>query len=333
MRKIPEGPGSATPSDSEGPPAPPSGPGPLAAGPRRHPVAAAWAASSLLHILLLIVAAFITVGGGPGRGPHVDDAELIGIAVLTESELGQLSEAALEASTPVLEALDDPLAVQVDLRLPDTVAALDDPLSLADSIAALTAGLGAGDISSLALGGAGGSAAFFGVEASGGRIAYLVDISGSMDVGIGMSTITRLDVLKRELANSVAALPEGSQFFVVLFEGGSRPLGGRMEWAQASEAGKAWARRNIAQIQSAGGTEPIPGFKMIFALRPRPDVIYFMTDGEFDEDAPRQINVMNGDLRIPIHTICFDSTEGEHLMRKIAEDSGGSYTYVPGAAR
>lgn len=299
----------------------------------RKPLAAAWAGSMVIHLVILLLAALITVGGQAG-GARPDEPTTIGIAVLTEAELGSLMEASLDAATPTLtETIEDPLAIQVDLMIPEALTAFDEPLDMARAASELTEGLGAGDVTGGALGGAGGAASFFGVEAKGTRFAYIVDISGSMDIGIGATHMTRIAVLRNELYSSVASLLEHSRFFIALFHHESMPLGGKLEWTPASDAGKAWARRHIAQIAAAGGTEPLPAFRMVFSLRPRPDAIYFMTDGEFSQDAPRLIALMNADLRIPIHCICFDSTEGESLMRKIAEDSGGTYNFVSGVGR
>jgi hypothetical protein len=135
--------------------------------------------------------------------------------------------------------------------------------------------------------------------------------------------------LKTELDKSVAGL-ENATFFVALFSSDAKPMGGRLDWVAANDSGKQWARRTIPLIAAEGETIPVPAFKMIFTLRPRPDAIYFMTDGEFDKDYANQIARLNEEPRIPIHCITFTSKEGEDVMRKIALDSGGTYTHVPG---
>jgi hypothetical protein len=57
-----------------------------------------------------------------------------------------------------------------------------------------------------------------------------------------------------------------------------------------------------------------------------------MTDGEFDESVVQEVAVLNSKLRepIPIHCICFASQSGEEHMKKIAAQSKGTYTFVPG---
>jgi hypothetical protein len=300
-------------------------------GGRNHrQLAIAWGTSAAIHVLILIIAALITVRS-PASLTGREDPEPVGIAVLLEEDLGSMSDVAVDTSTPsITDALTEPLAVEIDLAIPDALASFDQPLDMSKVATELTSGLGAGDLSAGSLGGAGGSATFFGVEAKGSRFAYIVDISGSMEVGVTGGATPRIEVLKRELMGSVAALSESARFFIVIFSHTSAPLGGKLEWTPGNEPGKSWARRAIAALRADGGTEPLPAFELVFAIRPRPDAIYFMTDGEFHHDAPRRIALMNGDLRIPIHTICFDSREGEQLMRRIAEDSGGTYTFVSG---
>jgi hypothetical protein len=86
----------------------------------------------------------------------------------------------------------------------------------------------------------------------------------------------------------------------------------------------------VPLIAAEGATEPLSAFKIVFTLKPKPDAIYFMTDGEFDEGAAAVIARMNAEWKIPIHCLTFVSREGERVMKKIAADSGGTYAHVSG---
>lgn len=179
----------------------------------------------------------------------------------------------------------------------------------------------------------GGSAEFLGLTASGTRFAFILDISGSMDAGVGFGTAKRIDGLKAELGKSLEGLQPNACFFVALFSSNAVPMGGRTEWVGATDAGKAWARRTVPLIAADGATEPMPAFKMVFTLRPKPDAIYFLTDGEFNPEYANQIARLNAEYRIPIHCITFFSRDGEATMRRIAEESGGSFAHVSGAGK
>ena len=293
--------------------------------------------SLLIHTILGVVAALILVGGGQAGGAGGGSSEEIGVAVMTEAELGSVMQAAgLNADTPAVA--DAPTATlpgsEVEIQISDAGLGGADPGDLSAGAGALTAGLGAGDITGgPGLGGAGpggGAASFFGVEARGTRFTYIVDVSGSMDIGVGVGEVKRIDVLKTELGKSLNALLENAFFFVALFSNDAKPLGARAEWVGATDAGKAWARQKVPLIIAEGATEPINAFKMAFRMRPRADAIYFMTDGEFLEDYVGEIARLNAEWRIPIHCITFISREGEKSMKKIAEQSGGTYNHVSG---
>jgi hypothetical protein len=294
--------------------------------------------SMLVHLLLWIIAAFVLIGGGQAGGAGDGNGSgTVGVAVMTEAELGQLQGGTIEADAPAVAEAPAAAALpagDTDMHVTDAVSGGGGiEGGLGEGMGTLTSG-GAGDISGgpgLGGGGAGGGAAsFFGVEARGTRFAYVIDISGSMDLGVGVGSLRRIDILKTELGKSLAALMENAKFFVALFSSDAKPMGGKIEWVSANESGKQWARRTVPLIAAEGETVPIPAFKMVLTLRPRPDAIYFMTDGEFDKDYANQIARMNAEFRIPIHCITFVSKEGEEVMRKIAADSGGTYTHFAG---
>jgi len=286
-------------------------------------LAIALIASLTVHALLLALAAVLVFGrgGGPG-GPSVEPVEF---AIMTDVELAQLQQEALLDDVPEIPSEESELP---DIELSEEQ--LDAEVSaLIQDLGDVGSQIGAGDITGqgLGMGGAGaGGASFFGIEATGNRFAYIVDVSGSMDVA------GKLQSLQGELNRSLTGLAETSSFFVSLFSTGADPLGGEVKWTDATDRGKATARAHITHIAARGGTNPLPGFQMVFSLRPRPDAIYFMTDGQFPEEAVIEIERLNRSLKVPIHCITFGSTEGEAMMRYIAHRSGGTYTHVPGPA-
>lgn len=303
------------------------------------PVTIAAAFMSLLtHLVLAVIAAIIYVGGAQagGAGDGGEGGGGVGVAVMTEAELGEIQSAGLDAEAPAVPEISPTTLPggDEDLGVPEIAGAGGAEGGLADGLGGLTSGLGAGNISGgpgLGAGGSGGGAAsFFGVEARGTRFIYICDVSGSMDATVGNGTTRRIDILKVELLRSLEELLEKAHFFVCLFSSDAQPLGNRMEWIVASDAGKQWARRTIPLIVAQGGTEPMNAFRVALSLRPRADAIYFMTDGEFAEEYATQIANMNADYKIPIHCITFVSREGESTMKRIAAESGGTYTHVPG---
>ncbi len=264
----------------------------------------------------------LSAGAGPAPMPGVVD-----FAVMTEAELSQLQDSALSFDSPsVPETNQEPLPEIESLDMPSEEEITG---SLAE-IAPTTIGAGAGDIgqtSGLSEGGSGsGSASFFGVEATGSRFLYIVDTSGSMGIG------GKLEALQHELVKSLDGLLEAAEFLVITYNSGASALDGRQVWSDADERGRRAARRAIANLGASGGTNPGPAFQLAFAMRPPPDAIYFMTDGEFSDEVAGEIAMLNAEYKVPIHCIAFVSRESEILMRTIAQQSGGSYTFVPAPA-
>ena len=66
------------------------------------------------------------------------------------------------------------------------------------------------------------------------------------------------------------------------------------------------------------------------ALDLKPDAIYFLTDGAFDEDLVDKLRQWNRVKKVRIYTIGYLYTTGEYeeRLRRIASENGGSYRFV-----
>ena len=283
------------------------------------------AVSLLVHMIAWFIAGNYWVAKGVG-GTSLGVSEAVEVAVLTSAELAQATSTDVSfdsPSVPELQPEELPAVEDLSVEAEESSAAgtLDDLLDtgLGEGAGDLGEGIGLGE----GAGTGGGSASFFGAEATGTRFAYIVDVSGSMAVG------GKLQTLQAELARSIEGLTEAADFLVVTYSSGAMPLEGRSEWVDADERGKRFARRAIGALEASGGTNPSPAFTLAFAMKPRPDAVYFMTDGEFSEEVAGEIAMLNAELKAPIHCIAFVSRESEALMRRIAHESGGSYTFVP----
>lgn len=295
---------------------------------------AAFALSLLVHALGGFASTFIRVGGPASgeAGPGGDGPGSVEMAVVTEGELAALQEVAAPTGMPLVPEVVAGTAEAVEPE-ETLVGGSFGPgegvseLGLESIGGGDIAGGGGGDGLGLGGSGGGGGASFFGVEAQGTRFAYIVDVSGSM------SLEGRLESLKRELTKSVEGLMESGSFFIVLFSGDAQLLGGRREWSDATDATKRWARRTIAKILAQGETNPLPAFRLVLSTKPRPDAIYFMTDGDFGTQADLvalEVAALNSEFRTPIHCICFVERQSEQVMKRIARESGGTYTFIAG---
>ncbi len=287
--------------------------------------------SLLVHLLFLSIAGIWRVGGFGGGGTGgTGEGTSAEMALIDETDLGALIQADLELATPGIDDKAPTNAPGIDLVDVPGGSGLPDSGELGSVGTGLGgAGTGKGIGSGDGQGGSGGGGAkFFGVEARGSRFAYVVDVSGSMEG-------PKLATLKRELANSVDGFAENAQFVIFLFESTFQTLGTKDKWLDATSKNKNDTIRQIAAITARGGTEPAAAFTAAFTrMRPRPDAIYFMTDGLFDAGVAETIAAHNKTGRkVPVHCIAFAERGSEALMRKIAEMSGGTYTYIEGPRR
>ncbi len=296
--------------------------------------------SITVHVLIALQSTLFGTGGAMGGGPGDLGSSSTPGTMVAETTLESFTVEELDAGDPTdLATMPSIEAPSVDLSALSGGSGLNIELPSADpgalpGLAGSGLGGGSGDGDGFGDGsgefgtgggGGGGGARFFGVEARGSRFAYVVDVSGSMQG-------ERLVALKQELTNSLDGLLSASSFLVLLFNSDSVPLGGRVKWIDASESAKRRIFEMLGKVVAGGGTHPEEAFEMAFSLKPRPDAIYFMTDGLFDSAVAEQVSRWNKQDRriVPIHCIAFGTRDSEALMREIAQSSGGSFTYIAG---
>ncbi|CAG1009484.1 hypothetical protein PHYC_03708 [Phycisphaerales bacterium] len=281
--------------------------------------------SLLFHLAGWQVARFVMVGGVGAATAGAGDSEgAIEMAVLTEGELDAIQGADVEVSTPSVP--DAPIAIETpQITTGDEGTGEGEGGGSPGEIGEIGDVGGGGDIGSggegLGLGGGGGGASFFGVEAVGNRFAYIVDVSASMDE-------FRMNALRRELHKSIEGLLETSQFMIVKYSTESTLVGTEDGWQEASSNVKRQMKGHIEALMPEDNTIPVPGFNLVFAHRPRPDAIYFMTDGDFSDDEAEAIIAMYKTFKTPVHCICLGFQGGEPRMRKIARATKGTFTFV-----
>ncbi len=162
---------------------------------------------------------------------------------------------------------------------------------------------------------------FFGLgrRARGARnIVYVVDRSGSM--------MTTFDAVRGEMRRSVDGLRRGQKFHVILFNAGP-PLENRpKKLVPATASQKGHLFEFLDAIQAEGATDPIPAMERAFEVDP--DLIYFLTDGDFAPALLERLRELNRDQRVKIFTIAYVSEAGRGLLEQIAREHGGEFRFV-----
>lgn len=309
-----------------------------AGGPLAHrrwwelPGVMAVAISLFLHVAGFLMAAVI-IFEAP-KGGDIGEGDSIELAVMSDVELTEMMSMVTGGGPQFAEELTQEQPV---FEIEDLSAPLADLDNFTRDLTLITGLSGAGDSQSGSADGAGigdvalssaVGASFFGVEARGSRFAYIIDVSGSMQG-------PRITALQRALLASIQEMTSDARFSIILYSGFANPLTGS-GWIRANDRGKLDAERKLAVIRAQGETNPIPAFRLVLDLKPRPDAIYFMTDGEFTDVVESRLRTdiarmtRTPDLNIPIHCITFVERSSEPLMRLIARQTGGSYNHVEG---
>lgn len=167
-----------------------------------------------------------------------------------------------------------------------------------------------------------GFATFCGLEAKGYRFVFIVDSSGSMQG-------QRFSSACQELMTSIADLDEHQSFYVIFFNATEYPQAYPHVDHEMSPAGVASLERLTVWMRGVipnGWTNPDGAIRR--ALDLKPDAIFLLTDGEFNQGGALSV-IRRHKFRAAIHTVAFASAEGAPMLQEIAARTGGTFRFVP----
>jgi hypothetical protein len=95
----------------------------------------------------------------------------------------------------------------------------------------------------------------------------------------------------------------------------------------ATTGNRSKAAKWIKAFRPEGDTAPEDAIER--ALKMKPQVIYFLTDGEIPNTTRSTAQRFNTEHKTVIHTIAFEYEGGAEQLRGIAADSRGKYRFVP----
>ncbi len=186
-------------------------------------------------------------------------------------------------------------------------------------------GLGAGGGGGTGFGGGGGGGTtFFGVQGTGRRVAFIVDKSGSMSRG------NRMAVARAEVTSAVWGLPDYAKACVLFYDTMVVSPPGFDTFTRLRGASRDDFVSFLAGMRPSGDTSPIGAFRRAFGQGERPDLVYFLSDGEINPEEVDAILALNASGRpAVIHCIALGSDAGKVQLQRVAAVSGGSFTFVP----
>ena len=300
------------------------------------------AASAAVHVVLLIVLAWLWLGRDPGEA---------GLAALDSR--WEAAEPA-ETLTELELATDDPTPDDTDGgRAPDVLTPASDAVELPALFPTFAAPAPAEDQSAeqlLAAGladevgaapatvddGSGGSGdgegagdgdgrGFFGAKPNGRRFVYVVDRSGSMNYPHDSEAKTRFRRLKMELLSSIGQMTPDMEFYIIFFNEDPHPMPAR-ELQSATPEAKQHFLEWMSRVRAVGRTDPRIALKI--AMRLEPDTIYFLSDGSFQHQITQDLRQIRQRQAV-IHTFAFGETAGRETLEWIAANNRGKYHFVP----
>ncbi|MFN0195148.1 MAG: vWA domain-containing protein [Planctomycetaceae bacterium] len=166
---------------------------------------------------------------------------------------------------------------------------------------------------------------FFGIPVDGKKFVFVVDASRSMNHPHDGPAKTRFGRLKIELVNTIGQMTEENQFFVIFFNDRAIPMPSD-RLVHATKDNQLTCLEWVATAHTGGQTDPREA--LMLALNLNPDIIYFLTDGEFEYRVVKDVKAANKQ-KTPIYTFCFSDRAGEKFLKQIAEQNHGEYYYIP----
>lgn len=179
--------------------------------------------------------------------------------------------------------------------------------------------------------GAGVTIAYHGIPLVSKRIAFLIDVSGSMKEPLATDQKrTRLAEAKDQLTHVLAALPEDHECNLIAYDSELHPVWDRLRRVNAENRAALLAATTKLTIGTA--TNIFDALEAAFA-DPQVDTIYLLTDGEpttgrlvDPDDIQDEVARWNRQRQIVVH--CIGLGVDSRLLRGLAKASGGEYRHV-----
>jgi hypothetical protein len=303
----------------------------------------AWLVSAVLHLILLLAFGLLTTAGTP-TGSAEEPGRTVGIVLAKRTdnkrEYFSPEQNILDQVTDTPAATDG--SVGEGIRLPQGATESPAPVD-ANEFLPKTPLIGPGDLAGGGPKGAGdattGKAAskavpggaktsVFGLEGEGHKFVYVFDRSASMSEPRGLP----LAAAKYELVSSLRSLDKTHQFLIIFFNHEEprvfNPTGQPGRLVFADDVNREAARRFVDRITADGGTRPEAA--LVAAVKTRPDVIFFLTDGQDLDYAMIERITRTNRGGASIHCIEFAAGGGgqNQLLIRLASMNGGKHVRV-----
>ena len=284
-----------------------------------------WAISIGVHLLIAVIGLFVawsTASPGPKKvivplTTFAGDVVAEDLELPEDFELSVSSEQQQTAEAIDVAPADPPDMLEIKRESP--LSAIDVEVSLPLPPGTTT------DRPELAV-------QLFGVGGNARTVVFLVDASGSL--------VDALPEVIAELSRSIRKLSNEQRFTVIFFQGGrviQVPVphqGLKRATADAKRAVIRWIALDSGNIRATGSTSPIVALEQ--AIKLKPELIFVMSDdfrgigdtAASQRDMLRRVASAVGKQNLAINTIEFNDADRAGILRRIAEQHGGTYKHV-----
>jgi hypothetical protein len=145
--------------------------------------------------------------------------------------------------------------------------------------------------------------------------------------------IHRFALLRMELARAIRQLQPVQSYNVVFFRDQGAAAASKDGLLLASNDNRRKTQQFLDDFSPSGQTNPLPALKLAFAQKPQ--LLYFLTDGEFNNlvsyaEVVAEIARLNPERKVKLNTISFGSHDlkAEEVLKRIAQENGGMYKRV-----
>jgi hypothetical protein len=167
----------------------------------------------------------------------------------------------------------------------------------------------------------------FGEGGNARTIAFTCDASGSM--------IPKFGLLRRELQKAIDGLRHIQRFSITFYADKKAIAFENGNLVYATDENKRKAAKWLDDIYPSGQTDPVPSLEIAF--KGKPDLLYMLTDGEFDNNAEvmKRVGGLNKDKRTRVNTIAFIDKDADKasdtfikFLTTLADQNGGKFKQV-----
>lgn len=170
-------------------------------------------------------------------------------------------------------------------------------------------------------------ASYWNIPVRSDRVAFVVDVSGSMNQPFGTGGGTRLDESKRQLERVLAMLPPKAKVNLVAFSTKIDSLASKLVPLDGKQ--KKAAEAFVAALEARLATDVCGGLERAFA-DPEVDTIFLLTDGQPSagrivepQALAKEVRAWNLGRGVRIHTIALGGDS--KFLEQLAAESGGQH--------